>query len=333
MARRELVSAKMLFNTTDDIIKDTNRRIAAVAYIRKKIRHSAPFEAGFVACVIQEKYRRMVDKYNVSHYMKKRLYTMELIMYLEEIEHHYWEIDHLYGMFHEIERKFHVQERKEINDYVETTSEGWRSTGSGKKRKSTSYRPPKPKKTRKRDKEYVYEKLLGIDLHAYLPNLSPPKNRIIKDLSWPSKLKILRDNLENRRVGLQYLRQGSEKPKSEDSNMKMKLFRLMYETVRDSDLKVRRAELIRGHYINSSAFDMGFIIGDITDKYNIMTDISLTLKRLYHEWKPMEHINAYEQIANKAIEITNLIDMIRIIEKKALSKPATDVRSKKTYRL
>ncbi|XP_045509080.1 uncharacterized protein LOC123704694, partial [Colias croceus] len=169
------------------------------------------------------------------------------------------------------------------------------------------------------------------DLHAYLPNLSP-KNRIIKDLSWPSKLKILRDNFENRRVGIEHLRQGQEKLTSEDSNMKMKLFRLMYETVRDSDLKVRRAELIRGHYVNSSAFDMGFIIGDITDKYNIMTDISLTLKRLYHDWKPMEHINAYEQIANKAIEITNLIDMIRVIEKKALSKPA-DLRSKKTYRL
>ncbi|CAK1553253.1 unnamed protein product [Leptosia nina] len=96
----------------------------------------------------------------------------------------------------------------------------------------------------------------------------------------------------------------------------MKLFRLMYETVRDSDLKVRRAELIRRHYTNSTSFDLGFMIGDITDKFNIMTDISLTVKRLYDDWRPMEHINAYEQIANKAIEITNLIDMIRLMERK-----------------
>ncbi|XP_045526231.1 uncharacterized protein LOC123715314 [Pieris brassicae] len=143
-------------------------------------------------------------------------------------------------------------------------------------------------------------------------NIARPQKQIINDLSWGTKLKLLKDYRE-RRVGVSYLREGVTE--AEDS-MKLKLFRLMYETVRDSDLKVRRAELIRRHYTNSTSFDTGFIIGDITDKFNIISDIALTMKRLYKEWKPMEHISAYEQIANKAIEITNLIDMVRLIERK-----------------
>ncbi|XP_037302255.1 uncharacterized protein LOC115455222 isoform X2 [Manduca sexta] len=103
---------------------------------------------------------------------------------------------------------------------------------------------------------------------------------------------------------------------NDEENMRMKLFRLMYETVRDSDLKVKRAELIKTHYHNSSAFDIGYLMGDMTDKYNIMQDIATTLERLYHEWKPLEHINAYEQIANQAIQISHLIDMMRHINKR-----------------
>ncbi|XP_047522971.1 uncharacterized protein LOC125061541 [Pieris napi] len=143
-------------------------------------------------------------------------------------------------------------------------------------------------------------------------NIAKPEKQIMNDLSWGTKSKLLKDYRE-RRVGVSYLREGVTE--AEDS-MKLKLFRLMYETVRDSDLKVRRAELIRRHYTNSTSFDMGFIIGDITDKFSIISDIALTMKRLYKEWKPMEHISAYEQIANKAIEITNLIDMVRLIERK-----------------
>lgn len=85
----------------------------------------------------------------------------------------------------------------------------------------------------------------------------------------------------------------------------------MYETVRDSDLKVKRAELIQNHYNNSSAFEVGYLMGDISDKFNIMQDITMTLKRQYSEWKPIEHINAYEQVANQAIEITHIIDMVK----------------------
>jgi hypothetical protein len=100
---------------------------------------------------------------------------------------------------------------------------------------------------------------------------------------------------------------------TEDTDMKLKLFRLMYETVRDSDLKVKRAELINTYYGNSTSFEIGYLMGDVTDKFNVMSDISMTLKRLYDEWKPIEHINAYEQIANQAIEISHLIEIARSV--------------------
>ncbi|XP_045489244.1 uncharacterized protein LOC123690181 [Pieris rapae] len=212
-----------------------------------------------------------------------RLYLMEHIMYLGELEANYWEIDHLYGMLHEIERKYKIKDgESRVKDYVEVTKAG-DQTGIFVDEAPSS----------------------GL-------NIARPQKRIMNDLSWGTKLKLLKDYRE-RRVGVYYLREGVTE--AEDS-MKLKLFRLMYETVRDSDLKVRRAELIRRHYTNSTSFDMGFIIGDITDKFNIISDIALTMKRLYKEWKPMEHISAYEQIANKAIEITNLIDMVRLIERK-----------------
>nr|XP_049695899.1 uncharacterized protein LOC126053472 [Helicoverpa armigera] len=102
----------------------------------------------------------------------------------------------------------------------------------------------------------------------------------------------------------------------DDNSMRLKLFRLMYETIRDSDLKCKRAELIRTHYVNSSVFEIGYLMGDVMDKFNIMSDISMTLNRLYHEWKPIEHINAYEQISNQAIEINHLIDLMRGISRK-----------------
>ncbi|KAJ8704974.1 hypothetical protein PYW08_012294 [Mythimna loreyi] len=112
-------------------------------------------------------------------------------------------------------------------------------------------------------------------------------------------------------------RQDSPKDTNDDDNsMRLKLFRLMYETIRDSDLKCKRAELIRANYENSSTFEVGYLMGDVMDKYNIMSDISMTLNRLFHEWKPIEHINAYEQISNQAIEINHLIEMMKGISKK-----------------
>lgn len=103
---------------------------------------------------------------------------------------------------------------------------------------------------------------------------------------------------------------------ADENNMRLKLFRLMYETVRDSDLKVKRAELIQEHYSNKTSFQIGYLMGDVTDKFSIMTDISTTLERFYGEWKPIEHINAYEQIANQAIEISHLIDLMRTAHKR-----------------
>lgn len=159
-------------------------------------------------------------------------------------------------------------------------------------------------------------------------------DQIINELSWSTKLKLLKYAPE-RRVGISLLRSDAgpedkvklnedtkmpheDKKLDEDNSMKMKLFRLMYETVRDSDLKVKRAELIKSYYTNYSSFEIGYIFGDITDKQNIMSDISTTVKRFYHSWRPVEHINGYEQIANKAIEIAHLVDMIKVINKKRL---------------
>lgn len=105
-------------------------------------------------------------------------------------------------------------------------------------------------------------------------------------------------------------------PNEDDNSMRLKLFRLMYETIRDSDMKCKRAELIRSNYENSSTFEVGYLMGDVMDKYNIMSDISMTLNRLFHEWKPIEHINAYEQISNQAIEINHLVEMMKAITKK-----------------
>lgn len=103
--------------------------------------------------------------------------------------------------------------------------------------------------------------------------------------------------------------------RDDDSNMRLKLFRLMYETVRDSDLKVKRAELIRKHYANSTAFEIGFLMGEVQEKYDVIVEFSGTLKKFYYKWKPIEHINAYEQIANYGIQINHLIDLIRTISK------------------
>lgn len=50
----------------------------------------------------------MVDKYNTSAHMKRSLYLMEHIIYLEEIEKHYWQIEHISNMLHEVERKYKI---------------------------------------------------------------------------------------------------------------------------------------------------------------------------------------------------------------------------------
>lgn len=98
---------------------------------------------------------------------------------------------------------------------------------------------------------------------------------------------------------------------TDDDKMRMKLFSLMYETVRENDLKVKRVELIQDYYKNSTLFKIGCLIGDVNDKYKNMIDISTTLNSFYKNWTPIEHVNAYEQIANQAIEISDLIEQIK----------------------
>ncbi|KAJ2942479.1 hypothetical protein O0L34_g16084 [Tuta absoluta] len=176
-----------------------------------------------------------------------------------------------------------------------------------------------------------------------VPELPPGEKRILKDLSLPLRLAVLNEFTArnskspngkqtlgdqvsggNRMADIKALILQKIQPNGrraletdfEDDKMKMKLFRLMYEAVRDSDVKVKRAELIKHTYANSSSFEVGYLLGDITDKFNIMMDICNTLRRLYNEWKPIEHINAYEQISNIAIELSHIVDMVKGVEKR-----------------
>ncbi|KAJ0184308.1 hypothetical protein K1T71_000731 [Dendrolimus kikuchii] len=169
---------------------------------------------------------------------------------------------------------------------------------------------------------FVVSKFLPIELNIEIFLSSQQKcskaNMIFQEKSRRVGVELL--TLDQRRQGPPHDQPPVEITPSpadtDDNNMRMKLFRLMYETVRDSDLKFKRAELIKTHYSNSSTFDVGYIMGEVTDKFNIISDISATLKRLYHEWTPIEHINAYEQIANQAIEISHLIDIARLVSKR-----------------
>nr|XP_012547907.1 uncharacterized protein LOC105842013 isoform X2 [Bombyx mori] len=193
--------------------------------------------------------------------------------------------------------------------------------------------------------------LILLFIHATLAtNVTKLQEKILNDLSWNVKLKLLNEypsskpsggspvlrnaisdalmkkqgpNVIDRRVGIAALIQRRQDegtqhpdPESDENTMRLKLFRLMYETVRDSDMKANKAVQIRQQYQNSTPFEVGYLIGDITDKYNVMIDIAATLKRLYREWKPLEHINAYEQIASQAIEISHLIDMAKYVSKR-----------------
>ncbi|CAH4033190.1 unnamed protein product [Pieris brassicae] len=129
LTKDDLLSADVLINTTETIIKEDIRRIGLITYIKEHIHDCAAFEIGYLTYIIQEKYRHMVDRYNVSSYMMTRLYLMEHIMYLGELERNYWEIDHLYGMLHEIERKYKIKDgESEVKDYVEKTKAGRQKT-------------------------------------------------------------------------------------------------------------------------------------------------------------------------------------------------------------
>ncbi|CAG9577654.1 unnamed protein product [Danaus chrysippus] len=317
-----------------DIIQDTNWRISILDTMQKENSDNVHFEVGYLTQIIQDRYRRMVDFYTTCRDNMKKFYIMEHIIYLHDVEYIYWEITHITNMLHEIERKYNYVDtttykydwdRTDYGNMTETSKDKEEDihvsifTKAKKKSRFVMDRYIKEGwwSTKRIKKKNPWPLDYGWDQVSDLSNtlkILHPQDSIINELSWGTKIRILKKYPQKpeRRVGLSYLRTAEDTTihsmstkslmspiKNEDSSMKMKLFRLMYEAVRDSELKVKRAELIRSYYSNYSTFEIGFLIGDITDKYNIMTDISLTLKKLYKEWKPMEHINAYEQIANK----------------------------------
>ncbi|CAH2064614.1 unnamed protein product, partial [Iphiclides podalirius] len=155
-------------------------------------------------------------------------------------------------------------------------------------------------------------------------DLSPAQQRIVDDLSWATRSRVLTEKADTRRVGIQPLvdgrRQGERPlgptPPFADDEIKLKLFRMMYESISDSDSKIKRADTIRRSYENSTSFEVGFIVADATDKFDTMVDISSMLERLFADWRPIEHINAYEHIANKGIEISQLIELAKSVAKR-----------------
>lgn len=148
----------------------------------------------------------------------------------------------------------------------------------------------------------------------------------MNDLSFGLKMTVLKDlptDAHKRRVGLEYLRSkmedglGRSAPASYAENeIKLKLFRMMHESISDSESKIKRADMIRKTYENNTSFEIGFIVADTTDKYTTMVDIGGMLGRLFDDWRPIEHINAYEHIANKGIEINQLIELVKTVIKK-----------------
>ncbi|CAG5001200.1 unnamed protein product [Parnassius apollo] len=149
----------------------------------------------------------------------------------------------------------------------------------------------------------------------------------MNELSWGVKLQILKDyspEATNRRVGMEALVDGRQHGYRknhdpvrdyEENAIKLKLFRMMHESISDSEAKIKKLKPIKRNYENSTSFEIGYIVGVASEKYGEILDLSATLDRLYHEWRPLDHINAYEHVANKGIEINQLIDLAKSITK------------------
>ncbi|XP_041983596.1 uncharacterized protein LOC121736461 isoform X2 [Aricia agestis] len=112
---------RRLINTSSDIIQHTDRQVAILNPIRKIHSDNAAFEIGYLSFVLQEKYRRMVDRYNVSATKGSKFYLMEHVLFLKEIEQLYWDVQHLSNMLHEVERKYNISSPMDV-EYVEETT-------------------------------------------------------------------------------------------------------------------------------------------------------------------------------------------------------------------
>lgn len=94
--------------------------------------------------------------------------------------------------------------------------------------------------------------------------------------------------------------------------MKVKILRLIYHTVKDSDLKIKRAENIQKRYRSARPeFNFGYLVGIARDKNELMIEIHKTKVKNYVEWTPDEHINAYQQIAQNANDIDEIIEKLK----------------------
>ena len=154
---KDIESARKILNLTSDIIKDTDRRTGLLMTIQKKNSDCAPFEIGYLTYNKQEKYRRMIDKYNISVIMRPQLYLLEMVLYLEEIEHHFWEINHISNMMHEIERKYDVE--GDLNsEFKEEAKTETPSFGPGI---PSDYFEPKTKKKSKRTKTFKIDRYIS----------------------------------------------------------------------------------------------------------------------------------------------------------------------------
>uniref|UniRef100_A0A2A4J7B5 Uncharacterized protein n=1 Tax=Heliothis virescens TaxID=7102 RepID=A0A2A4J7B5_HELVI len=163
-----------MLRVSRDIVKSTYRWIDGLEFTKQDNQHTAQFEIGFLMFILFEKYRMMVDKYNTSHTLRTKLYTMELVMYLEDIENHYWEVEHVVNMLHEIERKFGV-ESSLYSTFIEMSSHEKRAAG-------LKVENPKPDtldfyKKKKKRKPFIVDRYLK-------ERMNPPKSTTRKRI-WP----------------------------------------------------------------------------------------------------------------------------------------------------
>ncbi|XP_050557007.1 uncharacterized protein LOC118281255 isoform X3 [Spodoptera frugiperda] len=112
-----------LRNMLDACVKSSYRIMDSVEYIKQDNLNTPGYEIGYINFIIMEKYRRIVDKYNISSVNMKLNYLVENMLFLEDIERHYFEIEHLSNMLHEIERKYNVTTDLDTLYYEKTKKE------------------------------------------------------------------------------------------------------------------------------------------------------------------------------------------------------------------
>ncbi|XP_026325704.1 uncharacterized protein LOC113234571 isoform X1 [Hyposmocoma kahamanoa] len=101
-------------------MKDINSRIKGVQLTRLLSMDHFAWQIGYVTFELQNKYRKIIDRYNSSLVMDRRYFLMEHILFLVEMEYAYWEIDHYALLLHEIEAKY----KQNVSDWNTTYLDG-----------------------------------------------------------------------------------------------------------------------------------------------------------------------------------------------------------------